>query len=58
MVDGKQMTVAFHVDDGMLSHKSPLRVTEFLQGLDKIYTTKLTHSPYDEDPCIYEYTSE
>jgi hypothetical protein len=36
-VDGTQMTVIFHVDDGLISHKDPARVTEFLRKLQDIY---------------------
>jgi hypothetical protein len=36
-IDDSQMTVIFHVDDGLASHKNATRVTEFLSKLQAIY---------------------
>jgi hypothetical protein len=41
-VNGSQMTVTWHVDDGKVSHKDPNEVTKFLVYLAKIYGPKLT----------------
>ena len=35
MVKGSQFTVTFHVDDLMMSHKSPVVVTEMINRLDQ-----------------------
>ena len=35
--DGNQLTVVFHVDDGLVSHSDPLVVTKFLKKLIKVY---------------------
>jgi hypothetical protein len=37
MIDGKQMTVAFHVDDMKISHKDPKHVNDVIERLRKIY---------------------
>ena len=37
MVNGSQLTVVFHVDDGMVSHANPLVVTHFLRRLESVY---------------------
>ena len=37
MINGSQMTVIFHVDDGIVSHVDPKQVTDFLKELSKIY---------------------
>jgi len=37
MVEGKQLTVVFHVDNGMVTHENPLVVTNFLKQLESIY---------------------
>ena len=37
MINGSQMTVIFHVDDGIVSHIDPKQVTDFLKELSKIY---------------------
>jgi len=36
-IDGKQMTIIFHVDDGLITHVNPVRVTKYLKELSKIY---------------------
>ena len=36
-IDGEQMTVLFHVDDGLVTHVDPGRVTEFIKQLQDIY---------------------
>ena len=36
-LEGSQITVLFHVDDGFVSHKNPVCVTEFLRKLSAIY---------------------
>ena len=36
-LEGSQITVLFHVDDGFVSHKNPVCVTEFLRKLTAIY---------------------
>ena len=37
MVNGKQMTISWHVDDLKVSHKSPKVVTEFIEWVKKEY---------------------
>ena len=37
MINGKQMTVVFHVDDGIVSHEDPEEVTKFLELLKSVY---------------------
>lgn len=39
MIDGQQMTIIFHVDDMMLSHKDPDVVTKYLKKLNGVYGT-------------------
>ena len=40
IINGKQMTICWHVDDLFLGHKDPAVVTTFLQWLAKCYDTK------------------
>ena len=44
MIEGKQFTIVFHIDDCYLSHVNPMIVTEIIQKFDKTYATidKLT----------------
>jgi hypothetical protein len=37
MINGTQMTVVFHVDDGLVSHINPTQVTNFLKQLEGVY---------------------
>lgn len=37
MVNGKQLTVIWHVDDAKISHEDPAVVTEFVQWTDRLY---------------------
>ena len=37
MVDGSQLTVMFHVDDGIVSHKDPTVVTHLLRRLQEVH---------------------
>ena len=37
MVSGKQLTVVFHVDDGIVAHEDPTVVTHFLRRLEEVY---------------------
>ena len=37
MINGKQMTLVFHVGDGIVSHEDPREVTKFLIQLDGVY---------------------
>lgn len=40
LIDGEQFTVIFHVDDLLMSHKSPTVVTEMINRLDKEYGSR------------------
>ena len=40
-IDGKQMTVTWHVDDLKVSHKDPFEITKLAHFLSKIYGQKL-----------------
>ena len=35
MVNGKQLTIIFHIDDLMMSHKNPNIVTLYIRKLEK-----------------------
>lgn len=37
MVQGSQLTILFHVDNGIISHKDPLVATHLLCRLDQVY---------------------
>ena len=37
MVNGKQLTVTFHVDDVKASHKDPKVIDEFIKWVEKKY---------------------
>ena len=41
-INGKQMTVTWHVDDLKVSHQSPFEITKFSTYLSSIYGVKLT----------------
>ena len=40
-INGKQMTVTWHVDDLKVSHEDPFEITKFAHFLSKIYGQKL-----------------
>jgi hypothetical protein len=40
MVNGKQITIIFHIDDLMMSHKSPNIVTLYIRKLEKEYARR------------------
>ena len=42
MINGKQMTVTWHVDDLKVSHEDPAEITTFANDLAVIYGEKLT----------------
>ena len=42
MINGKQMTVAWHLDDLQVSHADPAEITKFANYLAVIYGEKLT----------------
>jgi hypothetical protein len=40
IVNGKQLTILFHIDDLMMSHKSPNIVTLYIRKLEREYATR------------------
>ena len=53
-VDGSQMTVVFHVNNRLVSHKDPRRVTEFLRQLNEVYRGTSPSSITSRGKC-HEY---
>ena len=49
IIDGKQLTICWHVDDLFIGHENPTVVTTFLEWLAKRYDTDDKNSTWSED---------